>query len=161
MKLRLPDSVASPQDLNTISIEVRQYQKWLAHESIKKQVNAKHVSEQPVMSSSIKELFRNYDLSKIIDQHSIESLIETLEKYKDSAPSITLTLAATPTNTVKSTLVGWCRDNISPDILVAFQFNATLLGGIVVRHGSHIFDWSFRRQILAARDRFPEVLRNV
>jgi hypothetical protein len=32
---------------------------------------------------------------------------------------------------------------------------------MVVVHGSRIYDWSFRRQILATREKFPEVLRNV
>ena len=53
-----------------------------------------------------------------------------------------------------------CRP-VAPDVLVNFQFNATILGGMVVRYGSHVYDWSFRRQILAKRDTFPEVLRRV
>jgi len=62
---------------------------------------------------------------------------------------------------IQKNLVNWCRENIAPNILITFQFNATLLGGMVIRHGSNIFDWSFRRQILAARNNFPEVLRRV
>jgi len=161
MKFRLPDSIASPQDLNALLIEIQQYAKWFEHESIKKQINAKHPSESPTLSPSALEILRSHEANKALDQSSLESIIDTLEKYKKTSPSITVTLAAPPTGTVKNTLVAWCRKNIAPDVLVAFQFNATLLGGIVVRYGSHIFDLSFRRQILAARERFPEVLRNV
>jgi F0F1-type ATP synthase delta subunit len=70
-------------------------------------------------------------------------------------------LAAPPSNGIKKTLVAWCRKNIATDILVNFDFNSTLLGGMVVRYGSHVFDWSFRRKILEEHSKFPGVLRNV
>jgi F0F1-type ATP synthase delta subunit len=84
-----------------------------------------------------------------------------LREFEESAPHITLTLAAPAPNGLKKTLISWCRDNIDKNILVDFKFNATILGGMVVVYGSRIFDWSFKRQILAAREKFPEVLRNV
>ena len=62
---------------------------------------------------------------------------------------------------LKQKIVEWCRKNIDGDILVDFRFNATLLGGMVVKWGSHVYDWSFKRQLMAARAKFPEVLRNV
>jgi F0F1-type ATP synthase delta subunit len=74
---------------------------------------------------------------------------------------MTITLAAPATTGIKKQLTAWCRDNVAPDVLVRFEFNQTLLGGMVVRFGSHIYDWSLRRQILDGRTKFPEVLRNV
>jgi F0F1-type ATP synthase delta subunit len=50
---------------------------------------------------------------------------------------------------------------VAPNMLVDFKFNSTMLGGMVVQYGSHIYDWSFRQRILDARDKFPEVLRSV
>jgi F0F1-type ATP synthase delta subunit len=91
----------------------------------------------------------------------LDKLIETLEDYGTSAPIITITLAAPAPNSLKKTLIDWCRKNIAPNALIDFRFNATMLGGMVVQYGSRIYDWSFRRQILAARDKFPEILRNV
>lgn len=156
MKLKLPDSIASSQDLASLLIDIRNYSRWFAHESIKKQVSAKHASEPPIVSDAAIELLRTCD-----NKSDIEALIDTLEKYKKSAPSITITLAAPPTGGVKATLVSWCRKNIAPDILVTFRFNSILLGGMVIRCGSRILDLSFRRKILAARQNFPEVLRRV
>ncbi len=156
MKLKLPDSIASSMDLSSLLIDLRNYSRWFAHESIKKQVNAKHVSEPPIVSDAATELIHH-----CTNKVDIENLINTLEKYRKSAPSITITLAAPPTNGVKITLVSWCRKNIAPDILVSFRFNSILLGGMVIRCGSRILDLSFRRKILAARQNFPEVLRHV
>jgi len=161
MKLKLPGSIASKQDLTTLEIEIREYSRWFAHESIKKRVNAKYASESPVMSLGAMELLREWKAKHQIDQDSLDTLIKTLEEYGKTSPSITITLAAAPPNNIKMTLVNWCRENIAPDIIVNFRFNATILGGMVINYGSRVFDWSFRRQILANRGILPEVLRRV
>ncbi len=161
MKLKLPGSVASSQDLTALLIEIREYARWFAHESIKKRVDVKHSSQSPIMSSGAMGLLREWKAKQQIDQKSLDLLIATLEEYDKTAPSITITLAATPTSSLKTSLVAWCRENVAPDILVAFRFNATILGGMVIGYGSHVFDWSFRRQLLENRKLFPEVLRRV
>ncbi|PKL31860.1 hypothetical protein CVV43_00180 [Candidatus Saccharibacteria bacterium HGW-Saccharibacteria-1] len=161
MKLRMPDSVASSQDINSIIIEVHEYAKWFNHESIKASVSAGHKSEPPVMSPITMQILREWEVKNPISQHSLDQLAEVLKDYIKNSPSITITLAAPPTGSIKASLVKWCRSNISSNILVDFQFNSTLMGGMVVRYGSRIFDWSFRRQLLTARSNFPEVLRHV
>lgn len=161
MKLKLPDSVASLQDLAALQLELHDYTKWVAHESVKQRVGAKHNNPAPFLTPAASELLRAWNGTKAETPQSLDSLMKTLEEYRSSAPAITVTLAAPPTSTIKATLVAWCRQNIAPNVLISFQFNATLLGGMVIRYGSRVFDWSFRRQILGARQTFPEVLRRV
>jgi ATP synthase delta (OSCP) subunit len=161
MKVRLPDTISSPQDLGDLLLEVQEYARWFAHEAIKKRVNASHMSQTPAMSEGAAELIREQGGKKTLDQQAIDTIIATLKEYKESSPSLTITLAAPPTNSIKATLVGWCRENIAPNVLVVFKFNTNLLGGMIVRYGSRVFDWSFRRQLLANREKFPQVLRRV
>lgn len=161
MKLKLPESISSPQDLTAVLLELQEYGRWYAHESIKHHMNAKHKSDPPTMSPATEQLLQSVGSKSSLSQQDILSLIQTLKEYQATAPTITFTLAAPATSGIKSTLVRWCRDNIAPNILVNFQFNATILGGMVVRYKSRIYDWSFRRKILDGRDKFPEVLRNV
>lgn len=161
MKLKLPDSVASTQDLAALILEVRDYARWFAHESIKSRVHATHPSQRPEMSAAASELIRSVEAKKSPSRQDFDDLVTSLTHIKNTAPTMTITLAAPATSDIKRSLAGWCRSNISADILIDFQFNRTLLGGMVLRSGSHIFDWSFRRQILTARDAFPEVLRRV
>jgi len=161
MEYKLPASVASSQDLKDLILEVHEYASWYEHESIKKRVDVEHMSEPPTLSPAAIELIHEWGAKKSLTAQSLDTLIETLKKYNDTAPSITFTLAAPPTSSIKTTLVTWCRENVAPNILVTFKFNATLLGGVVVHYGSRVFDWSFRRQLLAARERFPEILRRV
>lgn len=161
MKFKLPDNIASPQDLTSLIVEIHEYNRWFAHESIKNKVDAKDTSESPVMSSGAIELLRDWKADQQISQHSLDMLSQTLEEYATNSPTMTITLAALPTSSLKKILVNWCRKNIAPDILVSFKFNSNLLGGMVVQYGSHVFDWSFKRKIIENRKIFPEVLRRV
>ena len=158
MKLKLPDSISSVQDVTALTLEVREYAKWFSHAAIMKKINNKNVSKQPTLSASANEMLRNWSNGKSLTRQNLDA---TLEKFKRTSETMTIVLAAPATNDIKRQLVAWCRKNVSDNILVTFQFNATLLGGMVVRYGSRIFDWSFRRKILANRGHFPEVLRNV
>lgn len=161
MKLTLPDSVASSQDITALQLEVRDYARWFTHESIKQRAHTAHKSEAPMLSDACSELLRLNTSKQALDRAALDALVKELERHTRTAPTITLTLAAPATSSIKANLVKWCRTNIAPDVLVNFQFNATILGGMVVRYGSHVFDWSFRRDILANRAKFPEVLRRV
>ena len=161
MRLLLPDNISSPQDVASLIIELREYSHWLAQKNILNRTHAKHEIEPPTLTAAAKGLINGLDAKKILEQHDLDELINAIESLKSSLPVITITLAAPVTNDIRKKLVDWCRKNIAPNILVNFAFNATLLGGMVVRCGSHIFDWSFKRQILQNRNNFPEVLRNV
>lgn len=162
MGLKLPPTISSPQDLHALQLELREYKKWLSHAAIKQQLHTGKLKTGPELSTGAAQTLHSFTTSKrSITASDVEALIATLQKYESSAPSLTITLAAPPTRGIKEQLVAWCRDNIAPTVLVTFQFNSTLLGGMVIRYGSRIFDWSFRRQIMDNRAEFPEALRNV
>lgn len=161
MDVKLPSTIASPQDLAALLGEIKEYAKWFGHESIKQKVAGSHSDQAPELSITANELIRAWGKAKPLSRESFDSLITSLEHYTKSSPAITFTLAAPVSGELKKTLVSWCRDNIAPNILVTFRFNATLLGGMVVQCGSSVFDWSFKRQILSNREHFPEVLRRV
>jgi hypothetical protein len=161
MKLRLDGTIASPQDLRGLRNELHAYGRWLAHNDIKHQTGATGKTPAPDLSPAAKSCLKTYVPSSGKASAALDELVNELDKLAGSAEHITITLAAPAPGSLKQTLVNWCRDNLADDILVSFQFNANLLGGMVVRSGSHIFDWSFRRQILDNRAKFPEVLRHV
>ena len=92
---------------------------------------------------------------------SLDELITELERISQHAPTITITLVAPAPAEVKKTLVAWCRQSLHPDMLVSLRFNATILGGMVVRSRSQIYDWSWKRSIMNNRHRFAEVLNRV
>jgi hypothetical protein len=161
MKLNLQDSVASRQDLKALVLEIRKYAEWFSRTSVKMHFSADNSPAAPALSAAATSIIKAWDGDKPLTQKSLDDLIATLEDFENTAPHITITLGAAPPGEIKKLLVAWCRKNIDPGMLVDIRFNATLLGGMVVRYGSHVYDWSFRRQILAARETFPEILRRV
>lgn len=161
MKLVLPDSVASQQDLAEVLNDVHSYAKWASRELIKQKVSGKSAGAQPQLSAEAAEIIRTWSGNKALTEDSIGRLLRSLDDYKKSAPTITITLAAVPSGEVKTKLVGWCRKNIDSRTLVSFRLNRNILGGMVVGYGSHIHDWSFRRKLMDAPKSFSEVLHSV
>ena len=161
MKLQLPDTVSSFQDLSVLTLEIRDYAKWFAANAIKERVHAKNATPPPVLTPAAMELVRHASSKKLLTGTDLEQLINALEDAKKTAPTITITLAAPATADAKKKLVEACRAHLADNALVTFKFNTNLCGGMVINYGSRVFDWSFRRQILANRAKFPEVLRSV
>lgn len=162
MKVKLPEGVCSPQDLQAIILEIKQYADWSSHAAVKQKVVAKSaVTDKPSVSAEAASIVKDWAGDKTLTRQGLDDLVTELEEFAESAPYMTITLAAAPSGGLKKELVAWCRQNIEPNVLVAFKFNSTILGGLVVRYGSRVYDWSFRRQILANRNAFAEVLRRV
>jgi hypothetical protein len=154
-------NISTPQDLKALTIEVQRYARWFAQASIKSRVSGAATAETLAISEAAVKLIKDTAGIKPLDQNMLDNLVVSLQALEASTPHVTITLAAAPGSKLKSTLVEWCRKNIEPNILINFKFNATILGGMVVQYGSHVHDWSFKRQIMAARGKFPEVLRRV
>ncbi|MDD3035686.1 MAG: F0F1 ATP synthase subunit delta [Candidatus Saccharimonadaceae bacterium] len=161
MKFKLPDSLSSPQDLTDLLLEIKEYSKWKSHNDILKRAGSKRTTKPPEISKTAGEVINGWSKDKSLDKNGLDSLIETLNSYSVKAPRINITLAAPPSGELRKKLVGWCRNNITPNILVTFDFNKTILGGIVLRSGSKIYDWSFKKQIMASRDKFVEEINRV
>jgi hypothetical protein len=158
----LPDSVISPQDIQALTLDVEKYANWFANATVKIRLKVGHRNaEQPEISTDAAMLIRDWATQKSLSSQSLDELITALKDFGNTALQLTIVLAAPPSSKLKKTLVNWFRHNLTANLLVDFQFRSSLLGGMVVQCGSHIFDWSFRRQILAASNKFPEVLRRV
>lgn len=161
MTLTIPDSISSREDLAAVIQEIRTYANWLQQHSIAKRVGATGRSDKPELSAAAVAIMTNLAGDAPLDASLVDTLITALDVLHRSAESITITLAAPVTSDVRAQLVAWMRNNIAPNVFVTFSFNSTLLGGMVVRCGSRIFDWSFRRQIMNERHTIGEVLRHV
>lgn len=159
--IKLPDTVCSPQDITVLILEIKEYARWYEHETVKQRTGVQTSSTQPILSVTTTAVLRDFGAGTRLQPAQLEIIIRELEQYKKIAPTITLTLAAPVPEPVKAVLTAWCRRELSPTLLVSFEFNRTLLGGIVVRYGSHVYDWSFRRALLTSSVKFTEVLTRV
>lgn len=159
--LKLSEDIATRQDLQTVTLEVKNYAAWAEHAAVKKQVTKAAKSDPPAISAAAAGMINQWQAGKDTAGQSLDGLIKSLEDFAAAAPHATITLAAPAPAKLKHDIVGWFRTAVRPDMLVDFKFDSTMLGGMMVACGSRVFDWSFKRQILAGRDKFPEVLKNV
>jgi len=162
MKFSLPSSISSPQDLRALLMEIRAFVKWSQQVKTKAQVSKSAAKAEPMtISETAAELIKQATSGEGSGDNSVDELIAWLENLDAHSPKVVITLAGLAPGSLRASLLEWCRKNLGPDVLLELRFNATILGGMVVQYGSHIYDWSFRRAILANRDKFPEILRNV
>lgn len=161
MKLKLNEEIISPEDLKQVIAEIRDYSRWLTKNSIKLRVIKKKASDEPELSDAAADLIKQWKEGKELNPKMLDKLIEELQGYLAKMKTIRVTFAALPTNKTKQQFTKWFRDNLSNEVLIDFRFNSTLLGGMVVNCGSHIYDWSFRRQLLENKDKFSEVVHRV
>ena len=157
----LPSTVVSPQDLASLLLEVRRYNTWFQAELIKQRTGVLASAETPDISAEATTLLASYATDGHLTSETLTTLIAELERIKKTAPTITITLADIPSGALRAELASWCRTNISPSMLVQFSCNRRILGGMVVRYGSRMFDWSFRTKLLANKAAIPEVLRRI
>lgn len=158
---KLPATVSSPGDVMGLVLEIKAYQQWYGQYANAERAGAHYQASQPELSETASQVIRQWAATEALTPARIDQLIVELEHIQKTAPTITITLAAAAPNEVKRALVTWCREHIDEDILVAFKFNATILGGMVVRYGSRIYDWSFRTRLMNNRNHFAEVLTHV
>lgn len=159
--VKLPESIASPQDFAAVMTEIKAYSSWAAKAAIKHKVSGKSAGKGPELSPEARAIIHSWSGGKPLSSASASNLLAELERIRKAAKTITITLAAIPTGDVKARLVEWCRKEIDAQIMVNFRFNRSILGGMVVVYGSHIHDWSFRRKIKDSTVSFSEVLHRV
>lgn len=161
MIFKLPRDIVSTQDLASTIMDLQDYHSWLSQNAILNKTHLKSNTVAPTLNKSAENLINTLLEIQNLNKDNLEKIIKELLVLKESASVIHITLASPPTVELRNRLVTWCRENIKKDTLIDFSFNSTLLGGMVLRFGSHIYDWSFKKQILANRHKFSEVLANV
>lgn len=160
MTSSLPASVSSPKDLALLILDIKKYAKWFLQYYNANKSNVKYSSPQPEISKIASEIIIYWDKQKPLTPTSLETYIKILEKTARTAPVLTITLASPASLEAKEALAKWCRENLHSEILISFQYSSAILGGMILRTGSKIYDWSFRKKITENSKPFTEVLGN-
>ena len=153
--------VSSSEDLVAMIVEIRSYAKWFNQYLVSKKAGVTPTDTQPELSTVATETIRDWANKNPLTSAHLDELITHLEATRKQAPTLTITLAAPAPNEVKRSIVEWVRANLSENALVSFRFNSQILGGMIVRVGSRIYDWSFRQTILDNKATLVEVFTRV
>jgi cobalamin biosynthesis Mg chelatase CobN len=155
----LPPAVYSPQLLEAVRYEIEEYLDWYRQTRIQKKVGARNASPEPTHSAETVLVIEAWLAGKAPTLESLEELIDQLKELK--LPVVHITLAAMPNHAQRETLVSWFRNNSTPHLLLSFVADRNLGGGILVRTPNHVFDYSWKQQLVNGRTKIAEILKRV
>ena len=162
MKLILSEDIISSEDLRSVIEELKDYQGYIRHGHIRQHVSKRAgAKSSPDLSRGASEM-----LSQAMEHHplnltELDHLISELEAMYAKALKLKIILAAVPNGSIKRQLSAWVRQNLNDYALIDFDYNQSLLGGMVVMIGSRIFDFSLRRGLLSSQPKLNEMIANV
>jgi len=159
--VRIPDTISSSEDLVSLIMEVRTYAKWFSLMTNAQRTGTRPDHQQPELTTTATEVIRASATDGTLTPTALDSLIADLESVHKHARSLTITLAAPAPNDVKRDIVAWTRANVAEDALINFRFNSQIVGGMIVRVGSRIYDWSFKKAIMENKSKLAETLSRV
>ena len=158
MSLRLPVDLYSPDH---ISLHIQELRAYIGEKrNAAAQVKAGGEAESPSLSSTLTALLHSAAV-KAEDMRALEGVVKDLEVLRDKAPVVHLTFAAMPNRTLIRQLTVWFRNQVHPYTLLTVAMRRDIGGGMMLRTGSNIYDFSFRGQILRHKERISELFESV
>ena len=158
--VHLPTDLYSPEQLGAVVIELRTYIGSLRDAQVRAKSTKAEVGAPGHLSALLLGVFRGAGV-QVTDLQSSEKLLKELEAIRDKAPAVHLMMAALPNRDLKRKFTDWFRTAIHPYTLLTFATRADIGGGVIIQAGSHVYDYSFRQQILTNRHRISEIYARV
>jgi len=157
-EFELPGAVYSPQLLESVIFDIQTYLDWYRQNQIRLKVGAKPKGE-PNHSDETVLTIEAWLKGKSPTLESLQSLLEHLRQL--DLPEVHVMLAALPNRTQRQQLVDWFRNNATPKVLLSFVADRNLGGGIVVRTPNRVFDFTWKQELAAGRDKLAGILKRV
>jgi hypothetical protein len=160
-ELRLPIDLYSADQLSAAMLELHDYIGVLRDEAVRAKAkgNAARADSMHI-SAFLLGLFHGAGLAPD-DRAAAESLLHALEIIRSKAPIVHITLPALPNRTFKRKLTVWFRSEVHQHTFLTFTTRSDIGGGIMVQAGSHLYDFSFRQQLLGNKHRIAEIFNGV
>jgi hypothetical protein len=154
----LPAAIYSPQLLESVIYDLQVYVDWIRQNEIRTRVGT-HLKDEPNHSDETVLVIEAWQKGEAPTIDSIQALITHLRNLK--LPQVHITLAALPNHAQRQTLVEWFRSNATQQLLVSFVADRNMGGGVVIRTPNRVFDYSWRQELVAGRDKLAEIVRHV
>ncbi len=148
MSFKLPDVIIREEDAQRVCSELQE---------MRKQPDVAQALEN--ISDQARTVVRINQ--KIIEDSGVTILVNELEKIIKDGPVFEVILPSIPHDSFLKDVGKWFRREIHPHSLIKVSVRRSIGGGMVLRSKNRLFDLSFRPHILAAKDKLPEVVRNV
>lgn len=160
MSYSLPVDVHSPEQLGLLIAELRDVAAQRRNQAVQAKVTGKAGADSTHISALLGQVLKEAKVA-VNNPGALDEVLANLEQLRAKAPSVRLTLTAAPTRLYKQQFTTWFRANIHPDTLVTFSVRSDIGGGATLIAGSHVYDFSFREQLLRNKGRIAEIFGRV
>lgn len=158
--LKLPDTISSPDQIMAFIEDLADYQAYIRKLNVAAKVKVDSPSglESPSMPIELVEFLKSQFGNEEVAIARLEEIKTFFKEVKASCPSIHIMMAYLPTVSERAEIVHWFRNNIAENILINFTQNSDVIGGLLIRTRTKIFDMSFRTVLLANKARLAELI---
>lgn len=155
--LILPPSLTGQVGISHLLIEIESVDNDLGTQKIRSPGATLVV---PAISRQLKEILE-LNKQSIVSSKDRATLIRQLKTTKEKAPVIHITFASEPEPSILVQLISWIRTNLHPSALVTIGVQPAIVGGCVFRTPDHIYDFSFRNQLVASKSLLTDRLKEL
>lgn len=146
--LILPDHIYSREQLLRLDNELGRLEGELRNLNARTKSGLTSNSQSATVSpefSEVAEQLINGQMNAASVSTARQNLAEQLQKYQ----VVHIVLSHQPPDVELEQLVHWFRKNITEQLFLEITLNPTIVGGIVIRAGSRVYDFSFERALHA------------
>lgn len=160
MAYELPPEVYSPHLLESVIYDLETYTDWYRQTRVQQKVGATGVAKaEPDHSAETELVIRRHFGDQNPTLETLEGLLAELRAL--NLPQIHIKLAALPNHEQRRQLVTWFRTNISRHALLTFVADRNLGGGIVVRTPNHVYDFTWKQQLMGGSAKLAGIIHRV
>lgn len=98
-------------------------------------------------------------LTGLSQQSGAESAMRALTEFAREATVFDIELARSPGDELVTAIVHWLRATLAPNILIRVHVQRSLIGGLRLRTGKHVYDLSLAQALRSHANRATELLR--
>lgn len=154
MNIQLPIDVYSPDQLSELLLQLQTYTGEL-RDILARAKSGGHTTN-PDVPGGLAEILKTAQIEPN-NMTALEELAQQLQAVLNQSPVVHLVLAAMPGRPLKRQLTLWFRTEIHANTLITFAMRRDIGGGMIVTAGSHVYDLSLRRAVLANKQRITEI----
>lgn len=157
---KLPDTITSADQIMAFVENLSDYQSYIRKLNVAARVKVDKPAnlESPSMPIELVNFLKAQFGDEEVTITRLEEIKTFFKDVKANSPSVHIMMAFAPTMSERAEMAHWFRANIDPNILLSFTQNSDVIGGLLVRTRTKIFDMSFRTVLLAGRARLAELI---
>lgn len=151
----LPLSVVTVVDVSRLQRELRAVDEFML------QMTLRQPGQQPVLprsSHNLEEIASQNGLNMLQETHR-KILVQQLQRLRDQAPVLHISLAADPSPVFMTRLITWLRQQFHTEVLLRIGLQPSLAAGCIIRTPNKRFDFSLREHFKKNRQHLIDQLK--